>query len=48
MDKPTAIVVGVGAEQGVGGAVCRRFAFAASPSRIAHGSASIRTHWNST
>jgi NAD(P)-dependent dehydrogenase (short-subunit alcohol dehydrogenase family) len=26
MDKPTAIVVGVGAEQGVGGAVCRRFA----------------------
>jgi NAD(P)-dependent dehydrogenase (short-subunit alcohol dehydrogenase family) len=26
MDKPTAIVVGVGAEQGAGGAVCRRFA----------------------
>ena len=26
MDKPTAVVVGVGAEQGVGGAVCRRFA----------------------
>jgi NAD(P)-dependent dehydrogenase (short-subunit alcohol dehydrogenase family) len=26
MDKPKAIVVGVGAEQGVGGAVCRRFA----------------------
>ena len=26
MDKPTAIVVGVGAEQGIGGAVCRRFA----------------------
>jgi NAD(P)-dependent dehydrogenase (short-subunit alcohol dehydrogenase family) len=26
MDKPTAIVVGVGAEQGVGGAVCRKFA----------------------
>jgi short chain dehydrogenase len=26
MDKLTAIVVGVGAEQGVGGAVCRRFA----------------------
>lgn len=26
MSKPTAIVVGVGAEQGVGGAVCRKFA----------------------
>src|SRR5579862_2872337 len=26
MSKPTAVVVGVGAEQGVGGAVCRRFA----------------------
>ena len=26
MVKPTAIVVGVGAEQGVGGAVCREFA----------------------
>ncbi|MDB5394079.1 MAG: family NAD(P)-dependent oxidoreductase [Rhodospirillales bacterium] len=26
MNKPTAIVVGVGAEQGVGAAVCRRFA----------------------
>jgi NADP-dependent 3-hydroxy acid dehydrogenase YdfG len=26
IDKPTAIVVGVGAEQGIGGAVCRRFA----------------------
>ena len=26
MDRPTAVVVGVGAEQGIGGAVCRRFA----------------------
>ena len=26
MSKPTAVVVGVGAEQGVGAAVCRRFA----------------------
>lgn len=26
MDKPTAVVVGVGAEMGVGAAVCRRFA----------------------
>jgi NAD(P)-dependent dehydrogenase (short-subunit alcohol dehydrogenase family) len=26
MEKQTAIVVGVGAEQGVGGAVCRKFA----------------------
>ncbi|MBI2801400.1 MAG: SDR family NAD(P)-dependent oxidoreductase [Gammaproteobacteria bacterium] len=26
MRKPTAVVVGVGAEEGVGGAVCRRFA----------------------
>jgi NAD(P)-dependent dehydrogenase (short-subunit alcohol dehydrogenase family) len=26
MDRPTAIVVGVGAEQGIGAAVCRRFA----------------------
>jgi hypothetical protein len=26
MDKPTAIVVGVEAERGVGGAVCGRFA----------------------
>lgn len=26
MNKPTAVVVGVGAEQGVGAAVCRRFA----------------------
>lgn len=28
MNKPTAVVVGVGAELGVGGAVCRRFAAA--------------------
>ncbi|QCI66886.1 SDR family NAD(P)-dependent oxidoreductase [Phreatobacter stygius] len=26
MDKPTAVVIGVGAERGVGAAVCRRFA----------------------
>ena len=26
MSRPTAVVVGVGAEQGVGAAVCRRFA----------------------
>lgn len=26
MEKPTAVVIGVGSEQGVGGAVCRRFA----------------------
>jgi len=26
MNKPTAVVVGVGAEQGLGGALCRRFA----------------------
>src|ERR1700749_431366 len=26
MDRPTAVVVGVGVEQGIGGAVCRRFA----------------------
>ena len=26
MNKPTAVVIGVGSERGVGGAVCRRFA----------------------
>ena len=26
MNRPTAVVVGVGAEQGLGGALCRRFA----------------------
>jgi NAD(P)-dependent dehydrogenase (short-subunit alcohol dehydrogenase family) len=26
MNKPTAVVVGVGAEQGLGAAACRRFA----------------------